>query len=87
MSCKLCREVNEGCLPPNNNYSGKTMYNLQLTSAWIRSGVLHSPFLAILHDKRYSFSVYATFSDSIYRAGGSVYEVSYPCMRDVMIDL
>ena len=26
----FCREVNEGCLPHNKNYSDKTVHNLQL---------------------------------------------------------
>ena len=38
-------------------------------------GALYSPFFDILHINRNIFSFYANFSGSIYRAGGSVYEV------------
>ena len=33
----FCREVHEGCLPHDKKDSDKTVHNLQLTSAWIRS--------------------------------------------------
>ena len=33
----FCVEVNEGFLRHNKNTSDKTIHNLQLTSAWIRS--------------------------------------------------
>ena len=43
-----------------------------------QSKELHSPLFTILHDKRNTFSFNAIISGSIYRASGSVYEVSYP---------
>ena len=42
----FCHEVHEGCLPHDKNNSDKTVHNLQLTSTWIRSRALHSPFFA-----------------------------------------
>ena len=45
-----------------------------------QSGAPHSPTIATLHDERNIFSFSAIFSGSKYRAGGSAYEVPYPCL-------
>ena len=39
-------------------------------------------FFAILHDTRIIYLL-GDFSASIYRAGGSVYESSYPCYEQI----
>ena len=72
----------EVCLPYDINDSDKTIYNLQLTSSWIRSGALYSPF-SLFYTIKEMFSVFRPFlSASIYRATDSVYKVSYPWLNN-----
>ena len=80
-----CPEVNESCLPHNKNNSDKTVHNLQLASAGIRSWKTRAEHYILLFSlKKHwmeNFGILGDFSAFIFRTGSSVHKVSYPCSK------
>ena len=80
MCVRFCREVHGGCLPHDKNDSDKTAYKLQLTSAWVRSWGTAFPVFSLFYTIKKR-----VFSANIYRASGSVSEVSNLCHLSVRV--